>query len=168
MFQPHSKVSLARRVGTKRRFTSNQSRIYFGEVDLRAVAFEFICWVHFQPLPRKWFSNVILQTEIDLYSKSSLFSFMGLSRPAVALTPGEFTAEVHAVPPQIQAQSQRAFKVCPWGQTPVRFITFEGCSGFEDHPHFFKLFFVCFLTRGQAKIHCSKLLVLVYKSLWNL
>lgn len=31
---------------------------------------------------------------------------MGLSRPAVALTPGEFTAEVHAVPAQIQEQSQ--------------------------------------------------------------
>lgn len=62
---------------------------------------------------------MILQTQIDLYLKSSLFSFMGLSRPAVALTPGEFTAEVPAVlniprPLQIQAQSQRAFKARRW------------------------------------------------------
>lgn len=46
---------------------------------------------------------MILQTEIDVYLKSSLFSFMGLSSPAVELTPGEFTAEVHAVPASLLA-----------------------------------------------------------------
>lgn len=58
---------------------------------------------------------MILQTEIDLYLKSSLFSFIGLSRPAVALTPGEFTAEVHTVPGCLSAAAD--LKARPFAHT---------------------------------------------------
>lgn len=51
----------------KTSYTMWQSRIRLGKMDLSSSA-GYIFW----PLPRKWYSNEILQTGVDLYSKSLL------------------------------------------------------------------------------------------------
>lgn len=123
--------------------------MYFGEIDWRAVALEFICWVHFQPLPWKWFSNVIPQTEIVLYLKSSH-----------RIIPSHCCSDSRWIycwssscswlswPLRIWALSQRRLKLVPALTLHRRFITSEGLSGFEDHPLFWNYF--CVLSNKRS------------------